>query len=256
LDTALGTALGAAVAELHASDLTSRFAAPSSDIEDTMPWVLSFHYPDIRVFRDLSAAHFNIIKILRTTEGIPAALADLRALWRPTAFVHGDLKWDNTLVRTRSKRHEARIRFVDWEFAGVGDPLWDVGSFLSEFIARWIASIPVSGDSTPDRFLAQAECPLDVLQPAILSFWDAYAVRTGLRGEAYEEAFLRAVQFAGARLIQTAVEQCQSASNISGTTVLTLQVAANVLARPRAALEHLFAYTPGTKAAGASLGVS
>lgn len=52
------------------------------------------------------------------------------AAWRPRCLVHADLKWDNCLVDQGHR--EARIRVIDWELSGSGDPAWDVGCAIAE----------------------------------------------------------------------------------------------------------------------------
>jgi hypothetical protein len=47
------------------------------------------------------------------------------------------------------------------------------------------------------------------------------------------------VELAGVRLVQTALEAAQTTDGLTKGVVLHLQVAANVLARPREAAEHL-----------------
>ncbi|HYZ86629.1 MAG TPA: aminoglycoside phosphotransferase family protein [Bryobacteraceae bacterium] len=52
--------------------------------------------------------------------------------WRPICLVHGDLRLSNVLVdRTGEK---AGVKLIDWELACVGDPAWDVGSFLADAV--------------------------------------------------------------------------------------------------------------------------
>jgi hypothetical protein len=68
------------------------------------------------------------------------------------------------------------------------------------------------------------------MQPAIGQFWAAYQSTSG--DQAKERSVLRAVRFAGVRLIQMAVEDAQSASELRAHTVCLLQLGMNVLQRP------------------------
>ncbi len=63
----------------------------------------------------------------------------LASNWRPSHFIHGDFKADNLLVRVdpRFKDRPSTI-IVDWEMAGFGDPMWDVGSYIGSILLVWI----------------------------------------------------------------------------------------------------------------------
>jgi hypothetical protein len=54
-----------------------------------------------------------------------------------------------------------------------------------------------------------------------------------------EQWLLRAVQYAGARLLQTAYELMQTAIQLTGNAVCLLQVSLNFLQRPREAAAHV-----------------
>ncbi len=57
-------------------------------------------------------------------------LSRARDLWQSTCLVHGDVKWDNTLIGTDSAGDPV-VRLIDWELSGHGDPAWDVATALA-----------------------------------------------------------------------------------------------------------------------------
>jgi thiamine kinase-like enzyme len=65
--------------------------------------------------------------------------------WRPTHAAHNDFYDDQVLVSP-----DARLFLVDFEEAGPGDPLLDIGNFLAHM--RWMAHFRPDGD----RFAAYA----------------------------------------------------------------------------------------------------
>jgi len=93
---------------------------------------------------------------------------------------------------------------VDWELACVGDPCWDIGSVFNDYLSFWLLSVPVTGQELSEESLALARYPLDKMQPAIGAFWAAYIRRMGLDAGTADEWLVRSVQFAAARLLQTA----------------------------------------------------
>jgi aminoglycoside phosphotransferase (APT) family kinase protein len=155
--------------------------------------------------------------------------------------VHGDIKWDNLLV-ARGEGGASRLKIVDWELARVGEPCWDVGSVFGDYLGFWLASIPITGEEPPDRFLQLARYPIEKMQPAMRSFWKAYAAGMGLTAEEQDEWLLRSVRYAAARLLQTAYEQSALTLKLTGNVICLLQLSLNILQRP-------------TDAAGSLLGI-
>ncbi len=218
--------LGSALGQLH-----SATAIPAAEPTPAMaPWILWVHQPDARVFRDISAAGLELVRIVQSSAGFPGALDDLRADWTPSALTHGDVKWDNCLV-TSGEDGSEELRLIDWESASTGDPGWDIGSALSHYLSFWLFSIPVTGAVPPERFPELAQYPLDSMKPALAACWIAYAEERGLARASAADELVRAVRFAGARLVQTAFEAAQMSQQLTSAIVLHLQLALNVLTR-------------------------
>jgi hypothetical protein len=77
------------------------------------------------------------------------------------------------------------------------------------------------------------------MQPAMRSFWNSYTRHSRLESPAAAQMLQKAVQFGAARLIQTAMEQMQTAVQLTGNTLAMLQLCYNILARPEQAIVHL-----------------
>jgi aminoglycoside phosphotransferase (APT) family kinase protein len=229
----LGARLGHALGTLHAETRAQYAELPA-------PWVLSLHRPDVSVFRDISAANIQLIKIVQSTEGFGDRLDDLRRDWHATSLIHQDVKWDNCLV---SSDGSDGVRLIDWEVATAGDPAWDVGSALSHYLSFWLFSIPVTGAEPPARFPSLARFRLDAMKEPCRACWEAYADANpdDARGAAFLE---RSVAYAGGRLVQTAFEASQHAQQLASGAVLHLQLAFNILARPGVAATQLLELAP------------
>jgi hypothetical protein len=70
------------------------------------------------------------------------------------------------------------------------------------------------------------------MQPAIRSFWESYVRRRGFDRVSSREKLRLATRYGAARLLQTAFEQSQNVSHLTGNLVLLLQLSLNMLARP------------------------
>jgi len=226
---ALGTALGA----LHRA--TRRQATP---LPAAAAWALSLSEPPLAILRDISAAGIELLRVVQSAPGLAEALAGLRQTWLPEAIVHGDVKWENCLVTDADGPAEG-VRLVDWESAAYGDPAWDIGSALAQFLSFWVFSIPITGAEPPERFPELAAHPLDAMKPALAACWMAYQAALALPRAESEARLLRAVSFAGVRVLQAAFEAAQYQQGLTSAVVLHLQLAHNILLRPEDAAARL-----------------
>jgi Phosphotransferase enzyme family len=236
--TALAETSGRLLADLHATPLPTRKSAVGKYLDP--PWVLAIHRPYMTIFRDNSGAIVESIRVLQQFPDLGSLLDGLQDGWKPDAILHFDLKWDNCLLArkpTGSWRH--RLRLVDWEFAGIGDPRWDVGSMLSEYLSFWVFWLPIASDTPPEQFVALTRYPLDLMQPAACAFWNAYKHRSRMDPGEAREFLSVAVRYAAARLIQTAIESLQDASEITSNAPFLFQLSFNILKRPAEAASRL-----------------
>lgn len=115
-----------------------------------LPWILSIHHPHVSIFRNVSSANIQLIKILQQFPEFGKLLDELYQEWITKTLIHGDIKWDNCLVFASSgSRRMTRLKIVDWEFASMGDPCWAVGSVFSSYLSFWLLSIPITGEYPP-----------------------------------------------------------------------------------------------------------
>lgn len=235
----VGHLVGDALGRLHAA--TADAAAPAGS---RAPWGLSIHRPTVEALRELTPASLDLIRTIQREPAIGRALDELRRDWRPGALVHNDLKWENVLL-VPSPDGEPSIRIIDWEYAGDGEPLWDVGSAVAAYLGSWIRSIDVGRAAHPDDLPRHARIPLAETARAVGALWRAYLARRGPAdpGDGLAE---RVARFAGARLVVAAHESTQAGARLGAHLVLHAQLAANLLARPRQALGSI-----GLSAAGA-----
>jgi hypothetical protein len=113
--------LGAAVGALHAA--TSDWGLPRRT-----PWVA-----DARQGWQLGVRHQAIDRLNALVNADPtldAAVAAVGDTWHARCVVHGDLKWDNVLVRA-----SGQVVLVDWELATTGDPRWDIAAVCAAHLA-------------------------------------------------------------------------------------------------------------------------
>ncbi len=212
--TAVAAALGRALAAIHA------VAPDDEELRDDPPWVLWLHRPQLAALRVLSAASVDLVKRLQRDEACCRALDELRDGFVAEALVHRDVKWENCIAE--GPRRD-RVKLVDWEMAGWGDPAFDIGSALSDYVAHRPGQAP---------------------QPAIARLWSAYVRARGLAAPQASALLQRSTRYAGARLLQSAFEHTQEARTASERVELSLRAAHELLVRPDEAAIALLGVAP------------
>jgi aminoglycoside phosphotransferase (APT) family kinase protein len=194
------------------------------------PFALTLYAPSVSVLRMANRAQ---VTLLRTIQGRTPLCDLLQAVdrdWQSTALMHGDLRFENVLVAIDGRRE---IRVVDWEFAGCGDPWWDVGSVFAEHL-DWCLRLK-SNDLGASPTLAMLEAPLRAMRPALRSFWDAYAVARSSRASVKHERMQRAFRYAAIRLIQREFESTRVETPPEVLAAPRLRLAWNILRSPASA---------------------
>jgi hypothetical protein len=203
------------------------------------PPVFTLHRPQHHSYGGFSTANLQLIRIIQHFPEFSGLLEQLRDDWLPQTLIHGDAKWSNCLVLRPPRAENDRLKILDWEFAALGDPCWDAGTILAEYLSFWLLSVPIAGDEQPGQYLHLARYPLAKMQPAIRAFWRAYSHQMHLDMASSSAHLLKSVRYAAARLVLTAFEQMQTASQISGTAIYFLQLGFNILQRPAEAATQL-----------------
>jgi aminoglycoside phosphotransferase (APT) family kinase protein len=201
---ALAAALGRALAALHA------VAPDDEQLRRDAPWVLALHRPPLEALRYFSAASVELVKRLQADGLLCRAMDELREGWAPVALVHRDVKWANCIACAAPGGGSARltrIKLVDWEMAGWGDPAFDLGSAFSDCVG--------GGPG-----------------PAAGALWSSYVRAARIDDAAAAALLTRAVRFAGARLVQSAYEYTQEATVLTERVADSLAVARELLLAP------------------------
>jgi len=204
------------------------------------PWILSIHHPNLNIFRDVSSANFELIRIVQQNPELCWHLDALRQEWRNEALIHGDIKWENCLAFKKSpSTRKVGLKIVDWELANIGDPCWDVGSFFSTYLAFWLASMPITADLELEQSTELARYPLESVHPAIRSFSRSYVKRMALDAATRDRLLIRAMSYGAARLIQTTYEQMETSMQLTKRALYSLQLGLNIMRRPQEAMVQL-----------------
>jgi aminoglycoside phosphotransferase (APT) family kinase protein len=202
-------------------------------------WLSSFHWRPsalslcrlpLGMLRDLTGASLQLCRIIQANADFVEQLEKLDRSWSATCVTHNDVRLTNVLYLPPARRPQ--LSMVDWEAACLGDPRWDLGSALGEYLSLWLCSIPVVSSAPVAQVLPLARCPLPDVQRAIRACWAGYARHSGA-------AATGVARFVAVRLVQTAFEITQGTGELTSDSVLHLQVAMNLLDRPQEGSVHL-----------------
>jgi thiamine kinase-like enzyme len=241
----VAASVGALLARYH--EVSSRELLPRANTaiyQGQPPWILSFHLMPHGAAHTLSAANGQFMSILQSYPDFGQALDRIRTNWRRNVLVHGDMKFDNVVIRA-AQTAEQTLHVVDWELADVGDSAWDVASILQAYLTWWISTLQrVPGSGAGDG----AQYPLESIQPAIVAFWEAYVSARRLSARDADAELERAVSYAGARMLQTVYEAMAWAPSMTQHAVWQVQACMNILKAPRAAATDLLGFPAGVYA--------
>lgn len=224
--------IGRALAHYHASTAAVLGTLDHSVFRGQQPWVLSLHYSHSQ----FGQAGAQVATILQSYPEYGRALDQLRAQWMPNALIHGDMKFDNCLMVPRADGN-ADLKVVDWELADIGEDTWDAGAVLQSYVTTCVLSAQGSMNVN-----------LEPVKPAMRAFWDEYVKSLPIAEGQADARLERCVAYAGARMLQTALETLHYAPSMSAHVALVLQISLNILRDPRTAVRELVGIAPGVYA--------
>ena len=193
-------------------------------IPPEQPWVLSVLQAEAQGGLPQNPGTAYMLDVIRRFPGFERALARLRDGWAGDSLVHGDMKWDNCLLE---RGDVSKPRLVDWEMVAWGDPAWDAGSLIQDYLSQSVMASPLSPQAPPEAVGVVASTALTAIRPAIVAFWRQYAADT-----ANPDLLRRTVSYAGARILQTCIEALAFSAAMTPNIAALLQLSHNILQDP------------------------
>lgn len=186
------------------------------------PWVLNMVDNDPSTQQLLQNP--SVRPVLEAVLGSPEfrqALAAVRHEWVATSLIHGDMKWMNLLLHPDEGAQKLKV--IDWEFADIGDPLWDVAGIFQDLISSAVLYSPALANGA--SLLAGLNlAALREVWPLLEHFWLAYLAQTALGPALPDYDLAKALRYTAARLVQSAIERNLSLPTLQPVVIKLLQV--------------------------------
>jgi hypothetical protein len=240
----LGSRLGSQLATCHVEfGKMFRFLDRDHPFIGEVPWILNPDGLDRFASNSQSGGQAHVINIIRKSPHLYDHLTALANTWHINGIIHGDMKWANCLLKIdehETEVQDAELKIIDWELADSGHVAWDVGGILQSYLTLWVQSMEIGADGTLEEIADTADYPLEDMQASMQAFWKSYLDQLDPPAVAAPLLRRRSAEYAAARMIQTAFEDRYEIADMSAYIVLMMQLSANIMSDPEAAIEQLF----------------
>lgn len=178
---------------------------------------------------------------IRTSQVCRVGLEELARQLKLICAVHGDLQGGNLMI---TQKGPAAFHIVDWEFAGIGDPVWDLGHLFASLLRRWVAKVD-SSPSSLDSALGASTGEWKYLSSWWSHMQTAYSAASEKRGLPAIN-MTQVSRVAGHAILQRSKNILYTRGQYTGRDVLLLSVAQQLISQPDRTM-HLLVPNKGSK---------
>lgn len=264
--TRLAVALGASVAAVHQATfkLANPFTSINADGVDHPP--SRNEAPDLcgeledltpEIFREAPRDGLKFYVLYQRAPEISDAILALENDYQASCLIHHDLKFANVLLHRQWSEWalpswpaqpvdlklpggDGVVRLIDWEHWRWGDPAFDLGALLAEYLRTWLKSVPISRDLDPETALQLAAVPLETLQPSMRSLVGTYLSQFPAILEHFPDFPERVLRFAGLGLLKAIQDRLHYKETFGNLEISMMQVGRSLLCHPEDAISTLF----------------
>jgi hypothetical protein len=171
------------------------------------------------IFQRVSVDGLKFYQLYQRAHDLSQAIAHLEVNSQCCCLIHGDLKFNNILLHDGwcnwrrqvlpgptslllLAEDQSVVRLIDWEQWKWGDPAFDVGALVAEYLRAWLKSLMLARDVDLAVALKLAAVPLEMVQPSIQAFLQAYISQFPEILDVFPDFLDRLFRFAGLGLIR------------------------------------------------------
>ncbi|MBE9238503.1 aminoglycoside phosphotransferase family protein [Anabaena aphanizomenioides LEGE 00250] len=243
--TEIATAIGTILAKIHRDTFNHQeyedfFTKNSVNFNQISHLIRGLERVEPEIFGLVPDDGLKFLALYQRYDSLGQAIAELGQAVQPCCFTHNDLKLNNILLRNNWQDSHNIIRLIDWERSGWGDPAFDLGTIIGNYIQIWLVSLVISNSLSIEESLRLAITPLEMLQPSIGALTKAYLSKFPEIIEHRPDYLQRVVQFSGFALIQQIQAMIQYQKSFNNMGIAMLQVAKSLLSRPVQSIPTIF----------------
>jgi hypothetical protein len=116
------TSMGHVLGTVHLISSNSHDHANLSFLPRRLPPTFFLTCPTPEIFRQVSLANLQLLKIVHKFRNFHESLQELHKLWRVNSLIHGDIRLDNVVLSFSNDAQNVKTKIIDWEFVDFGDP--------------------------------------------------------------------------------------------------------------------------------------
>lgn len=218
----------------------------------------NLNYIEPELLGQLGEDAFKFYRLYQQETVISEAILELEQNWLNCCLIHCDFRLVNILINlscqdninaSHAKQKEVKIiRIIDWERFCWGDPAFDLGTIIANYLKLWLDSLVIGTDIALHISLSLATTPLEKIQPSLLTLTNSYLATFPAITNFDANFITKAIQFAGFHLIELILAKIEYREPFDNTGICMLQVAKMLLCHPKKSMETVF----GTKLIGNS----
>lgn len=258
-NTKIAASIGASIAAIHRSTLDCQKYKnffdqnyPENLPIDQVPNLLyGLERISPEIFSQVSLDNLKFFELYQRYESLGEAIAELNTAFEPCCLIHNDLKLNNILLHNEWEQAISKaspssnniVRLIDWENWAWGDPAYDLGTIIANYLKIWLNSLIISTDIDVETALDLAITPLELLQPSIVALTKAYFENFPEIIKRRPDFLRRVVQFTGFGLIEKIQARIEYQEPFGNIGICMLQVAKTLLCRPNQSIPIIFGTT-------------
>jgi hypothetical protein len=195
------------------------------------------------IFGQVGEDAITFYRLYQRESVIAEAIEKLNRRWINCCLVHSDFRLVNILLslswqeqifsNTQQGEKNNIIRIIDWERFCWGDPAFDLGTILANYLKLWLESLIIGTDIDIRTALSLATIPLEIIQPSLLALINSYLATFPEISKFNPNFITKVIQFAGLHLIELILAKIEYREPFDNTGICMLQVAKILLCHPQ-----------------------
>lgn len=192
-------------------------------------------------FGNICSDGIEFYKLYQRFPSLHQTVVELHSSYNSSCLIHGNLRLDKYLLENQDAITTLdQVQLTDWENLNWGDPAFDLGVLIAQYLKLWLDSIYVDSDTDLKLALSLATCPLEKLQPSLGELLQGYLAEFPAILDERPDFVNRVVQFAGINLIKSIQHKLEQRNLFGNGDICTLQVAKNLLCQPEQSQVTIF----------------